>query len=142
MDPEKLMKKISFVFQGVYPFQDIIAGNIRYGRENASPEEIESAAKEASCHDFIMRLPDGYDTHAGEGGSPLSGGEKQRISIARAILKNAPVILLDEAASSLDPENEAEVPVAISRLIQGRTGNYDSAPPSDYCKSGQHYCTG
>jgi ATP-binding cassette subfamily B protein len=121
MDPEKLMKKISFVFQDVYLFQDTIAGNIRYGRENASQEEIEAAAKEASCHDFIMRLPDGYNTMVGEGGSTLSGGEKQRISIARAILKNAPVILLDEATSSLDPENEAEVQGAISRLIQGRT---------------------
>lgn len=121
MDPEKLMKNISFVFQDVYLFQDTIAGNIRYGRENASQEEIESAAKEASCHDFIMKLPDGYNTYVGEGGSTLSGGEKQRISIARAILKNAPVILLDEATSSLDPENEAEVQGAISRLIQGRT---------------------
>jgi ATP-binding cassette subfamily B protein len=121
MDPEKLMKKISFVFQDVYLFQDTIASNIRYGRENASQKEIESAAKEASCHDFIMKLPDGYNTLVGEGGSTLSGGEKQRISIARAILKNAPVILLDEATSSLDPENEAEVQGAISRLIQGRT---------------------
>ncbi|MDR2784875.1 MAG: ABC transporter ATP-binding protein/permease [Treponema sp.] len=121
MDPEKLMKNISFVFQDVYLFQDTIAGNIRYGRENASQEEIESAAKEASCHDFIMKFPNGYNTHVGEGGSTLSGGEKQRISIARAILKNAPVILLDEATSSLDPENEAEVQGAISRLIQGRT---------------------
>jgi ATP-binding cassette subfamily B protein len=121
MDPEKLMKKISFVFQDVYLFQDTIAGNIRYGRENASQEEIESAAKKASCHDFIIKLPDGYNTLVGEGGSTLSGGEKQRISIARAILKNAPVILLDEATSSLDPENEAEVQGAISRLIQGRT---------------------
>jgi ATP-binding cassette subfamily B protein len=121
MDPEKLMKKISFVFQDMYLFQDTIAGNIRYGRENASQEEIESAAKQAACHDFIMKLSDGYNTMVGEGGSTLSGGEKQRISIARAILKDAPVILLDEATSSLDPENEAEVQGAISRLIQGRT---------------------
>lgn len=121
MDPEKLMKKISVVFQDVYLFQDTIRNNIRYGREDATQEEIEVAAKEACCHDFIMKLPQGYDTMVGEGGSTLSGGEKQRISIARAMLKNAPVILLDEATSSLDPENEVEVQRAISRLIQGRT---------------------
>lgn len=121
MDPEKLMKKISVVFQDVYLFQDTIRNNIRYGREDATQEEIEAAAKEACCHDFIMKLPQGYDTMIGEGGSTLSGGEKQRISIARAMLKNAPVILLDEATSSLDPENEVEVQKAISRLIQGRT---------------------
>lgn len=121
MDPEKLMKKISMVFQDVYLFQDTIRNNIRYGREDASQEEIEAAAKEACCHEFIMKLPQGYDTMVGEGGSTLSGGEKQRISIARAILKNAPVILLDEATSSLDPENEAEMQKAIGRLIKGRT---------------------
>ncbi|CQR73893.1 Iron import ATP-binding/permease protein IrtB [Sporomusa ovata DSM 2662] len=121
MDPEKLMQKISMVFQDVYLFADTITNNIRYGRENAVQEEIEAAAKEACCHDFIARLPQGYDTMVGEGGSTLSGGEKQRISIARAILKNVPVILLDEATSSLDPENELEVQKAISRLIQGRT---------------------
>jgi len=120
-DPEQLMKAISMVFQDVYLFQDTIRNNIRYGRENATQEDIEAAAREACCHDFIMRLPLGYDTLVGEGGSTLSGGEKQRISIARAILKNAPVILLDEATSSLDPENEAEMQKAIGRLIQGRT---------------------
>lgn len=121
MDPEKLMKKISMVFQDVYLFQDTIRNNIRYGRENATQAEIEEAAQEACCHDFIMKLPLGYDTMVGEGGSTLSGGERQRISIARAILKNAPVILLDEATSSLDPENEVEMQRAISRLIKGRT---------------------
>ncbi|WP_148277976.1 ABC transporter ATP-binding protein [Paenibacillus popilliae] len=121
MDPEKLMKKISMVFQDVYLFQDTIRNNIRYGREDASQEEIEAAAREACCHEFIMKLPQGYDTMVGEGGSTLSGGEKQRISIARAMLKNAPVILLDEATSSLDPENEAEMQKAIGRLIKGRT---------------------
>jgi ATP-binding cassette subfamily B protein len=121
IDPEKLMKKISMVFQDVYLFQDTILNNIRYGCESATQEEIEAAAKEALCHDFIMKLPQGYDTMVGEGGSTLSGGEKQRISIARAILKNAPVILLDEATSSLDPENEVEMQKAISRLIKGRT---------------------
>lgn len=109
------------VFQEVYLFQDTVANNIRYGKESASQEEIEAAAKLANCYDFIMRLPDGFHTMIGEGGSTLSGGEKQRISIARAILKDAPVVLLDEATSSLDPENEAEIQQAISRLVEGRT---------------------
>lgn len=121
VDPEKLMSKISVVFQDVYLFQDTIGNNIRYGRENAAQEEIEAAAKLAHCHDFIMKLPDGYNTMVGEGGFTLSGGEKQRISIARAILKDAPVLLLDEATSSLDPENEVEVQRAIEELVKGRT---------------------
>lgn len=121
MEPEKLMRKISMVFQEVYLFRDTIANNIRYGRENASQEEIEQAAKQANCYDFITARPEGFHTMIGEGGSTLSGGEKQRISIARAILKNAPVILLDEATASLDPENETEIRQAIGRLIQGRT---------------------
>lgn len=121
MEPEKLMKNISMVFQDVYLFQDTVANNIRYGKEDATQEEIENAARLANCYDFIMQMPDGFDTMIGEGGSTLSGGEKQRISIARAILKNAPVVLLDEATSSLDPENEAQIQQAISRLVQGRT---------------------
>lgn len=121
INPEKLMKKISVVFQDVYLFQDTIGNNIRYGREDATEEEIENAAKLAHCHDFIMKLKDGYNTMVGEGGSTLSGGEKQRISIARAILKDAPVLLLDEATSSLDPENEVEVQKAIEELVKGRT---------------------
>lgn len=121
IEPEKLMKNISMVFQDVYLFQDSVANNIRYGKENATQEEIENAARLANCYDFIMQMPDGFDTMIGEGGSTLSGGEKQRISIARAILKDAPVVLLDEATSSLDPENEAEIQQAISRLVQGRT---------------------
>lgn len=119
--PEKLMKSISMVFQEVYLFQDTVANNIRYGKENATQEEIENAARLANCYNFIMKMPEGFDTMIGEGGSTLSGGEKQRISIARAILKNAPVVLLDEATSSLDPENESEIQQAISRLVQGRT---------------------
>ena len=115
------MKNISMVFQDVYLFQDTVANNIRYGKEDATQEEIENAARLANCYDFIMQMPDGFDTMIGEGGSTLSGGEKQRISIARAILKNAPVVLLDEATSSLDPENEAQIQQAISRLVQGRT---------------------
>lgn len=102
-------------------FQDTVANNIRYGKEDATQEEIEHAARLANCHDFIMQMPDCFDTMIGEGGSTLSGGEKQRISIARAILKNAPVVLLDEATSSLDSENEAQIQQAISRLVRGRT---------------------
>ena len=108
MDPEALLRKVSMVFQDVYLFQDTIAGNIRFGRSDATREEIEEAARLACCHDFIMKLPNGYDTMVGEGGNTLSGGEKQRIPIARAILKNAPIILLDEATAFLDPENETE----------------------------------
>ncbi len=121
IDPEKLMQKISMVFQDVYLFEDTIGNNIRYGRENATQEEVFAAAKEARCHNFIMKLPSGYDTMVGEGGATLSGGEKQRISIARALLKDAPVVFLDEATASLDPENEREVQQAISRLVEGRT---------------------
>lgn len=121
VEPEALMKDISMVFQDVYLFQDTIRNNIRFGRNGATEEEIVDAARKACCHDFIMRLPKGYDTLVGEGGCTLSGGEKQRISIARAILKEAPVILLDEATASLDPENEVEVQRAINTLIAGRT---------------------
>ena len=102
--PESLMSHISMVFQDVYLFQDTIRNNIRFGKTDATDEEIIAAAKKACCHDFIMRLPQGYDTMVGEGGCTLSGGEKQRISIARAMLKDAPVILLDEATASLDPD--------------------------------------
>ncbi len=98
-----------------------IESNIRYGKENATHEEIIVAAKLAHCHEFIMKLPEGYQTMVGEGGSTLSGGEKQRISIARAILKDAPVLLLDEATSSLDPENELDVQRALEELVEGRT---------------------
>lgn len=121
LEPESLMSHISMVFQDVYLFQDTIRNNIRFGKTDAADEEIEAAARKACCHDFIMRLPKGYDTQVGEGGCTLSGGEKQRISIARAILKEAPVVLLDEATASLDPENEVEVQRAINTLIAGRT---------------------
>ena len=121
INPESLMNRISMVFQDVYLFQDTIRNNIRFGKPDATEEEIVAAARKACCHDFIMRLPQGYDTMVGEGGCTLSGGEKQRISIARAILKDAPVILLDEATASLDPENELEVQKAIDSLIKGRT---------------------
>ena len=121
INPESLMSHISMVFQDVYLFQDTIRNNIRFGKTDATEEEIIAAAKKACCHDFIMRLPKGYDTLVGEGGCALSGGEKQRVSIARAILKDAPIILLDEATASLDPENEVEVQKAIDSLIKGRT---------------------
>ncbi len=121
IEPESLMSRISMVFQDVYLFQDTIRDNIRFGKPDATDEEIIAAAEKASCHDFIMRLPQGYDTMVGEGGCTLSGGEKQSISIARAILKDAPIILLDEATASLDPENEVEVQKAIDTLIKGRT---------------------
>lgn len=121
MQPEAYLKKLSMVFQSVYLFQDTISNNIRFGRAGATDEDVTDAARRACCHDFIMKLPQGYDTPVGEGGCTLSGGEKQRISIARAFLKDAPVVLLDEATASLDPENELEVQRAIDALIEGRT---------------------
>lgn len=121
INPESLMSHISMVFQDVYLFQDTIRNNIRFGKTDATEEEIIAAAKKACCHDFIMRLPKGYDTLVGEGGCTLSGGEKQRISIARAMLKDAQIILLDEATASLDSENEVEVQKAIDALIKGHT---------------------
>lgn len=121
IEPESLMRRISMVFQDVYLFQDTIRNNIRFGRSDATEEQIVDAAKKAQCHEFILRLPKGYDTLVGEGGCTLSGGEKQRLSIARALLKDAQIVLLDEATASLDPENEVEVQRAINTLIAGRT---------------------
>ena len=118
---DSILKQLSIVFQNVYLFHDTILDNIRFGKPDASMEEVIAAAKKARCHDFIMQLPDGYDTIVGEGGSTLSGGEKQRISIARAILKDAPVIILDEATSSVDPENEHLIQEAIQELVHGKT---------------------
>lgn len=118
---DSLMKNFSFVFQNVYLFQDTIANNIRFGQEEASMEKVIEAAKKACCHDFIMELPDGYDTVIGEGGASLSGGEKQRISIARAIMKDSPVIILDEATANVDPENEQELIQAIEALTKEKT---------------------
>jgi len=109
------------VFQKVYLFQDTILNNIRFSKPEATYEEIEEAAKKACCHDFIMSLPDKYQTVIGDGGSTLSGGEKQRISIARAMLKNAPIVILDEATASVDPENERAIQQAISALVHGKT---------------------
>lgn len=105
----------------VYLFHDTVENNIRFGNPAATHEEIVEAAKKARCHDFIEQLPDGYNTVIGEGGSTLSGGEKQRISIARAILKNASIVILDEATASIDPENEHLIQQAISELTVGKT---------------------
>lgn len=118
---DSLMRNYSFVFQNVYLFSDTIENNIRFGKENASHEEVVRAAKMACCDDFIKKLPDGYDTVIGEGGASLSGGEKQRISIARAIMKDAPVIILDEATANVDPESEEELMKAIGALTKDKT---------------------
>lgn len=118
---DSLLKNISMVFQKVYLFRDTAVNNIRFGRPDASMEEVIAAAKKAQCHDFIMNLPKGYDTVIGDGGATLSGGEKQRISIARAVIKNAPIVILDEATASVDPENEALIQNAIGELIHGKT---------------------
>ncbi len=115
------MRNFSFVFQSVYLFADTIANNIRFGQPDAPMEKVIEAAKKACCHDFITALPDGYDTVIGEGGASLSGGEKQRISIARAIMKDAPIIVLDEATANVDPENEAELMKAIEALTKEKT---------------------
>jgi len=120
-DMDSLMENFSFVFQNVYLFHDTIANNIRFGRPEAPKEEVISAAKKACCHDFIMALPEGYGTVIGEGGASLSGGEKQRISIARAMMKDAPVIFLDEATANVDPENENELMQAIQALTAEKT---------------------
>ena len=118
---DSLMRNFSFVFQSVYLFQDTIANNIRFGQPDAPMEKVIEASGKACCHDFIMALPDGYDTVIGEGGASLSGGEKQRISIARAIMKDAPIIILDEATANVDPESEQELTAAIEALTKEKT---------------------
>ena len=118
---DSLLKNYSMVFQNVYLFNDTIANNIRFGKPDASMEEVIEAAKKACCHDFISALPDGYDTVIGEGGASISGGEKQRISIARAIIKDSPVIILDEATANVDPENEWMLQNAIRELTKSKT---------------------
>ena len=118
---DSLMSNFSMVFQNVYLFNDSIENNIKFGKTAASHEEVVAAAKAARCHDFIMALPDGYDTVIGEGGATISGGERQRLSIARAMLKDAPIVILDEATANVDPENEAELQAAIEALTGGKT---------------------
>lgn len=118
---DKLLSNFSIVFQNVYLFADTIENNISFGKPDASHDEVVRVAKKACCHDFIMALPQGYDTVIGESGATLSGGEKQRISIARAILKDAPIVILDEATSSVDPENESDLQAAIESLTESKT---------------------
>ena len=118
---KNLLEHISMVFQNVYLFKDTIYNNIIMGRPDATREEVIEAAKKARCYDFIMSLPDGFETMVGEGGASLSGGEKQRISIARCILKDSPIVILDEATASIDADNEAAIQQAISELCKGKT---------------------
>lgn len=118
---DSLIRNFSFVFQRTYLFSDTIANNIRFGRPDASLDEAKEAAKKARCYDFITALPDGFDTMIGEGGATLSGGERQRICIARAIMKDAPIIILDEATANVDPENEKELMEAVSELTCDKT---------------------
>lgn len=118
---DSLLANFSMVFQNVYLFNDTIANNIKFGKPDATMEEVAEAAKRACCHDFISALPQGYDTIVGEGGATISGGEKQRISIARALLKDAPIIILDEATANVDPENESLLQDAIAQLTRGKT---------------------
>ena len=116
-----LMNQISMVFQNVYLFEDTIYNNILMGRSDATEQEVIEAAKKARCYDFVMELPNGFQTIIGEGGASLSGGEKQRISIARCILKDAPIVILDEATASVDTDNESYIQEAISELVKGKT---------------------
>lgn len=118
---DSLLENVSMVFQNVYLFNDTIMNNIKFGNPNATEEEVKEAVRKARCDVFIENLPDGYNTVVGEGGAALSGGEKQRISIARAILKNAPIVLLDEATANIDPENEVYIQEAISQLVENKT---------------------
>lgn len=118
---ESLMEQISMVFQDVYLFADTIENNIKFGRPEATHEEVKAAAKKACCDEFIESLPDGYETMVGEGGASLSGGEKQRISIARAMLKDAPIVIFDEATANVDPENEDHLQKAIEELTRNKT---------------------
>ena len=118
---DSLLTNLSMVFQNVYLFHDTVRANLLFGKPDATEEEMIAAAKKARCHDFILALPNGYDTVIGEGGGTLSGGEKQRISIARAMLKDAPIIILDEATASIDPENEHLIQDALTELTRGKT---------------------
>ncbi len=121
MTQDSLRNAIAFVPQEPVLFHRTLMENIRYGRRDASDEEVLEAAKQAHCHEFISRLPEGYDTYVGERGIKLSGGERQRVAIARAILKNAPILLLDEATSSLDSESEMLIQDALEVLMRGKT---------------------
>ena len=121
VEPEVLLKNYAIVFQNVTLFDESVMENIRLGRSGASDEDVRAAAKAAQCDEFIDRLPQGYDTNIGENGSKLSGGERQRLAIARAILKNAPIVILDEATAFTDPENEDKLQRSIDKLTKGKT---------------------
>ena len=121
IEKRELMKRVAFVFQNTHLFKDTLLNNIKAARPDATREEVLQAADEAQCKDIIDRLPNGLDTLVGTGGTYLSGGENQRIALARAILKDAPIIILDEATASLDVDNETEIQNAISRLVKGKT---------------------
>ncbi len=121
VDPETLLSDYAEVFQDVVLFDDTVRENIRLGRRGATDEEVLAAARAANCDEFVSRMPQGYDTLIGENGTRFSGGERQRISIARALLKDAPIVLLDEATASLDVENESQVQAALSRLLADKT---------------------
>lgn len=118
---DSLLSEFTFVFQDVYLFDDTVKNNIKFGKPDANDEEVIAVAKQAQCHEFIMKLPEGYDTVLQEGGSNLSGGERQRISIARAMLKPSKIVILDEATSSVDPENEEQLMIALRNLLRGKT---------------------
>jgi ATP-binding cassette subfamily B protein len=118
---DSLLQNFSMVFQKVYLFNDTILNNIKFGNPDATLDEVRSAAGKACCDDFIMALPEGYDTVIGEGGATISGGERQRIAIARAILKDAPIVILDEATANVDPENESRLQGAIAELTRNKT---------------------
>ena len=118
---DELLLQFSMVFQNVYLFNDTIANNVKFGKPTATQDEVEEACKKACCHEFIMQLPDGYDTLIGEGGASISGGEKQRLSIARAMIKNSPIVILDEATANVDPENEHQLQKAIAELTKSKT---------------------
>lgn len=118
---DSLLSNFSMVFQKVYLFNDTVLNNIKFGKPEATFEEVQKAARKARCHDFIMSLPEGYNTMVGEGGASMSGGEKQRISIARAILKDAPIVILDEATANVDPENESRLQEAIAEMTKNKT---------------------
>ena len=116
-----MLQNISFVFQNVFLFDDTVLENIRIGRPRATREEVIEAAKKTYCHDFIMKMEKGYDTVIGEEGTKLSGGERQRLGIARALIKNAPIVLLDEVTANVDIENEVQIQSALSTLLKNRT---------------------
>jgi ATP-binding cassette subfamily B protein len=127
---DQLQAAVAFVFQDTFLFDDTVAANLRAGRRDAGDDEVERAARLARAHEFVTALPRGYDTRLGEGGARLSGGERQRLAIARAILKDAPVVVLDEATAFADPDNEAAIQDAISSLVAGSPGRRGTERPA------------